>query len=653
MMKHSFLKKTYPLMIMLLIGLGLILYGYARVTAEYGIQIYESSSELFSEALQNGDVIDTSFVPSDRMKLKSIGLRFVDYGNTNAGGELAITVRNETTGEELGGGTIPVSEIHEWEWQDVCLTGAFVQPGDEIAVSAIAFDFPEDTVLSMVLSRDGEQPALRVGTDYLDSFQKLQILFSVVVLGLIVFAYIGLFLKPVRIEYLFLVIFVSMCFLFNLLIPAKLGPDEEAHLNSVYKIAERIEGWEAPADNLSLITAEEKYNGLGVEETGHDYYVKYYGWLASRSDNTALETHSFWGSQENPDLTYTPAAIGIVLGRAMHLSAAGIIVCGRIFAFIPVVLLLFYAIKRIPFGKEILFTITMLPTMLQESTTINADGIDIALSFALIAAVLRIIYGEKEKWRFLDYGILIFSMLILCRCKYGALVPLCMLPLLIFWEKKNVFRTISASLRTREGAEEVLVAAACLALPVVCTLIGFFPLIHTTVNAYGETLWVTHYTFSDILHDPLGILYLLGSTIYHKMDFYILSLSGAYLGWLNIVLPQYLTIIMLFIVLIASLPKESEHLLIPISRRTVLFLTALFGAAFAVGGMLIGWTDIGSDFIDGVQGRYFLPFLPLLIFALQPRCISVANDGSVQKRAVMAAVFMQIWIITALFVRAQ
>lgn len=646
-------KKLYPLLILLVIGVILMLYGYEKVRGEYGIHIYESSIETFSEPLQNGDVIRTDFVAPDSMKMESVGLLFVDYGNENSGGELLVSVTDQTTGELLGSGLIPVNTVREWEWQDIIFTGKRVSSGDIVEILVTAKDLPDDTVLSLVLSKDAQHPALRISADYWDPFQKLQILFSVIVLGLIVFAYFGLYFRRIRLEYLFLLVFVIMGFLFNLLIPAKLGPDEEAHLNSVYKIAERIEGWEAPADNLSLITEEEKYNGLGVEETGHDYYVTYYGWLAAHSDKSALEPHSFWGSQENPDLTYTPAAIGIVAGRAMHLSAAGIIVCGRIFAFIPVVLLLFYAIKRIPFGKEILFTITMLPTMIQEATTINADGIDIALSFALIAAVLRILYGEKEKWRFLDYGILVFTMLILCRCKYGALVPLCMLPLLIFWKKKAALKGVRDSFRSKEGAEEAILAAVCLVLPVVCILIGFFPLIHTTVHAYGETLWATHYTFSDILHDPLSILYLLASTIYHKMDFYILSLSGTYLGWLNIVLPQYLTITMLFIVLIASLPKASEHNLFPVSRRIMLFVIAFLGIGFAVGGMLIGWTDVGSDFIDGVQGRYFLPFLPLLIFALQPKCIAVSEDGSVQKNAVMASVFMQIWIITALFVRAQ
>ncbi len=526
MSKEKKLKKILPLLVMLLIGAVIVFYGYARVRGEYGVHIYENSGDLFSEALKSGDAVTAEFSAPGDMTIDTAGFLFVDYSNENSGGEICITAENATTGEALGSGSIPVAGIREWEWQNVPLSGKTVREGENIVIRAVAEEFPEDTVLSVVLAKDGVNPALRIETSYWDSFQKLQILFSLIVLGLIIAVYVGIYVKPVRLEWLFLLTFAFMGLLFNLLIPAKLGPDEEAHLNSVYKIAERLEGWEAPEGNVSLITAEEKYNGLGVEETGHDYYVTYYGWLSSRSENDTLETHSFWGSRENPDITYTPAALGIVLGRALHLSAAGIIVCGRVFAFFPVMLLLLYAIYRIPFGKELLFTIAMLPTMLQESTTINADGIDIALSFALIAAVLRLLYGEKDRLRFLDYAVLLITMLVLCRCKYGALVPLSLLPLLIFWQKKAALREIKKSLRSKEGMEETLLTLACLILPIVCTLIGFLPLIHTTVNAYGQTLWATHYTFSDILRDPMGILFLLGGTIYHKMDFYMLSLAG-------------------------------------------------------------------------------------------------------------------------------
>jgi len=75
--------------------------------------------------------------------------------------------------------------------------------------------------------------------------------------------------------------------------------------------------------------------------------------------------------------------------------------------------------------------------------------------------------------------------------------------------------------------------------------------------------------------------------------------------------------------------------------------------AFAVGGMLIGWTNKGASSIEGVQGRYFLPALPLFLLALRNKKVWIADGSAVRKKAVYAAVFLQVLVVTALFVRMQ
>ena len=88
-------------------------------------------------------------------------------------------------------------------------------------------------------------------------------------------------------------------------------------------------------------------------------------------------------------------------------------------------------------------------------------------------------------------------------------------------------------------------------------------------------------------------------------------------------------------------------------EKGLYFLVAFFIAAFAVGGMLIGWTVKGATSIEGVQGRYFLPALPLFFFALQNRHVFVEDGSSLRAKAVFASVFLQVIVVTALFVRMQ
>ena len=42
--------------------------------------------------------------------------------------------------------------------------------------------------------------------------------------------------------------------------------------------------------------------------------------------------------------------------------------------------------------------------------------------------------------------------------------------------------------------------------------------------------------------------------------------------------------------------------------------------------MLIAWTPVSSRVILGVQGRYFLPFLPVLLLALKNQTVVLTKD---------------------------
>ncbi len=47
-----------------------------------------------------------------------------------------------------------------------------------------------------------------------------------------------------------------------------------------------------------------------------------------------------------------------------------------------------------------------------------------------------------------------------------------------------------------------------------------------------------------------------------------------------------------------------------------------------LGSMLIAWTPISSPYIQGVQGRYFLPFLPVLLLACKNDRLVLTKSGN-------------------------
>ena len=59
--------------------------------------------------------------------------------------------------------------------------------------------------------------------------------------------------------------------------------------------------------------------------------------------------------------------------------------------------------------------------------------------------------------------------------------------------------------------------------------------------------------------------------------------------------------------------------------QTLVFIASLVAVA---GALYIGWTPVGQNWVDGIQGRYFLPVIPLLIpiFMVIRRKVKITID---------------------------
>ena len=75
-------------------------------------------------------------------------------------------------------------------------------------------------------------------------------------------------------------------------------------------------------------------------------------------------------------------------------------------------------------------------------------------------------------------------------------------------------------------------------------------------------------------------------------------------------------------------------------------ITCVVGGGILI-ALMIGYTYIGSDVIIGVQGRYFLPVLPLVICLVQSKKILIKQ--SIDKEIILLTLALQlytIWSIT-------
>ena len=76
-----------------------------------------------------------------------------------------------------------------------------------------------------------------------------------------------------------------------------------------------------------------------------------------------------------------------------------------------------------------------------------------------------------------------------------------------------------------------------------------------------------------------------------------------------------------------SLKKADEPLYLKTGQKIWILFLAGAGLLGLMTAMLVGWTPLSSGVIEGVQGRYLLPFLPfVLMTAKSGRIVRTAGD---------------------------
>lgn len=141
------------------------------------------------------------------------------------------------------------------------------------------------------------------------------------------------------------------------------------------------------------------------------------------------------------------------------------------------------------------------------------------------------------------------------------------------------------------------------------------------------------YTPGYILSHPVDTLRLLVRTVIENTDHYIRTLVGGSLGYYTLDLAWGWVIVLYLLLAWAMLPA-ADH---PLAgrMRTGAFVLVLLCCALSAAGCLT-WTPTYSETLYGLQGRYFLPVLPLGLLCLAPRRIRVSDAARAESGLVCA-----------------
>lgn len=403
----------------------------------------------------------------------------------------------------------------------------------------------------------------------------------------------------------FLVLASSFGLLFLLSTPPLAPPDELRHFARAYLVSEGHLSVPGPADGfaasvpLSLGRLEPPPTGSGTVSIGRRYLQE----LGSRL-HEPLEPGRRQGvrtlSLYSP-LPYAPQAAAIALGRWLGMSALALLYMGRFANLVAWVLLSALAIRIAPTRRWALALLFLTPMAVFQAASLSADTPTNAVALLFVALGLRAAFDSAPSIGVGEAGSLVVAGLGLGLIKpgYWALAGLALLV------PPRRFGT-----RSRYAGWLALVLAA-VSLPAVV-----WQLRVEAAQPWALTLEADpRAQLALVIDAPLDFLQRAAATFATQAGIYLRTLVGT-LGRLDVQLPEvvYIAYPVLLVAAVSTDPRDPPALGAP--RR--LALLALFGLTSLTVLTLayLGWNPVGARWIHGVQGRYFLPAMPLLLVAL-------------------------------------
>ena len=136
------------------------------------------------------------------------------------------------------------------------------------------------------------------------------------------------------------------------------------------------------------------------------------------------------------------------------------------------------------------------------------------------------------------------------------------------------------------------------------------------------------YGIMYIVREPLECLKIFLNTLFEKADYYIGSMVGYRMAWTDILTPWFVIILFLIILVISGIFVVEGEAVQHIRLKEKVVCVILFSAELAAFHLLmLIETPMGSTVINGVQGRYFIAWLPVILLVFSGKGFRM--DGGV------------------------
>lgn len=443
--------------------------------------------------------------------------------------------------------------------------------------------------------------------------KKYFLILSVLLLLFTAAAFVGARVLRLQLAGIYLLCALTMGFLFSFVTPAYTMSDERTHIETAYALSNRFLGIQDDSGPERLMkrtcdvdTSIRNTMPVSVDRYRETLQLGQAAWKEQDGrELTSVYARNALGNATA--FTYFPVAAGMTAARIAGRNMITMIMAGRWMNLIACAFLINLAIRKMPVGAPCMAVIALFPRTVQLMASCSYDGMILAGSFLFIACCLHAVCGGR--FTASDLAVLLAAGAHTILCKGGVYLPLIGIVLLVPLMRQGM----SGKARRQWFRTAWVLCLGAVVLFVLGNAGAVFSILlrkpgTVTLNVNARTL----FSMGDILGNPGILLKLVSNTFQIRTAVLVEEMVCPSFAKQSTIVYAFL-----FLAFLGVCRKSGESSrFTPAGRVLTLALTAASSGLIAL-SMLLAYTPVESNYIQGIQGRYFLPLLPLVFCALE------------------------------------
>lgn len=543
--------------------------------------------------VNDAETLDVTY--SDDFTIRSVSL-WTDTQDGNAEGSITTTAY-DSSGRKIAELQLPYLAFSNNSYSTVLNNFTYKATKDNPLKISMVFKQTSTTPLKIKMSPD-KTADVTVSGEAAGQNRSLHagffLIFSLVSLAVLL-AFILPYCFKTKFFVTFLVVTGLLLIAYTIVLPINSAPDEDYHYMQGYRLSDWQFGINATDDNIPMRSDDYKTIQIISQNPTKENYIKIFAGIGRHADDTQLvDVKARHGSWNGPSCWFS--SLGITISRVAGFNGITTFYFARFFNLLFYLLLCTLAVAIAPVRKGFFAIASILPMALNLGSSASYDVEMYPMAFLIVACWLYFLCREQKIpiWKWVLFSI---PVLLLAPCK--TYIFICFLPIFIPTRKFGS--------RLKSILCKTIQALLSVALFIIET--GGF------ADKRINNVFEGRFTASHLLANIGQSLMITGNSLVVNKGTWSKWLLGSTLGPLTVGVDDLWIFMFCIFLVIASfwtkeeydkMPERFGKYKMPIAAICLLVFGGIIYAGFA-------WSYYNAESVRGIQGRYFLPLLPLLM----------------------------------------